>query len=125
MTHLDIYSSKAQDASGPHRPDLYIPGLNMGWFLPAHRPHSAKNVGAGSLEARTIQQAEFVKKLEVLESLERNKAFETHTLPKRHGYNMCDGHGGDVKRTMLLAQRQERTAPGHAAPEESTGVVGS
>jgi hypothetical protein len=26
--------------------------------------------------------------------------FETHTLPKRHGYNMCDGHGGAVKRTI-------------------------
>ena len=38
MTLLGIYSSKAQDASGRHRPDLYIPGLNMGWFLPAHRP---------------------------------------------------------------------------------------
>jgi hypothetical protein len=40
MTHLGIYSSKAQDASGPHRPDLNIPGLIMGWFLPADRPHS-------------------------------------------------------------------------------------
>ena len=34
MTHLDIYSSKAQDASGPHRPDLNIPGLIMGGFFP-------------------------------------------------------------------------------------------
>jgi hypothetical protein len=34
MTHLGIYSSKAQDASGPHRPDLNIPGLIMGGFFP-------------------------------------------------------------------------------------------
>ena len=26
--------------------------------------------------------------------------FETHTLPKRHGYSLCDAHGGAVKRTI-------------------------
>ena len=26
--------------------------------------------------------------------------YETHTLPKRHGYNLCDAHGGAVKRTI-------------------------
>jgi hypothetical protein len=26
--------------------------------------------------------------------------WETHTLPKRHGYSLCDAHGGAVKRTI-------------------------
>jgi hypothetical protein len=77
MTLLGIYSSKAQGASCPHRPDLCIPGLNMGWFLPAHRPHQGLSLTTSS-------------------SSSSSSSFTT----TGHGYNLCDAHGGAVKRTI-------------------------